>query len=49
MCIAPVAGKILTPLAAPVFLKIGADPAMLSGILFSVEYGRLSAGRGYDG
>lgn len=39
MCIAPVAGKILTPLAAPVFLKIGADPAMLSGILFSVDMG----------
>lgn len=39
MCAAPVAGKFLTPLAAPVFLKIGADPAMLSGILFSVDMG----------
>ena len=39
MCIAPVVGKFLAPFSAPLFVKLGADPAMVSGILFSTDMG----------
>lgn len=39
MCLAPVIGKILTPIVAPVFKLVGADSAMFSGSLLAIDMG----------
>ena len=39
MCLAPVIGNILTPIVAPAFNLIGADPAMFSGSLLAIDMG----------
>lgn len=39
MCLAPVLGKILTPVATPVFELFGADPAMLAGSILGIDMG----------
>lgn len=39
MCLAPVIGNILTPLVAPVYKMVGADPAMFSGSLLAIDMG----------
>lgn len=39
MCLAPVMGKVLTPIVAPVFQLIGADSSMLAGSLLALDMG----------
>jgi ethanolamine transporter len=39
MCLAPVLGKILTPIIAPVFALFHADSAMLSGTILAIDMG----------
>lgn len=39
MCIAPVIGRVLTPLVAPFFHLFGADPAMLAGSILAIDMG----------
>lgn len=39
MCLAPVLGKILTPLVTPVFRMVGADPAMFAGSILGIDMG----------
>ena len=39
MCLAPVLGRILTPIVTPAFKFIGADPAMLAGSIFAIDMG----------
>jgi ethanolamine transporter len=39
MCLAPVLGKVLTPLGSPLFHLIGADPAMLAGSILASDMG----------
>lgn len=39
MCIAPVVGEVLAPIVAPLFERMGADPAMLAGILIGTDMG----------
>lgn len=41
MCIAPVLGNLLTTCITPLFSRIGADPAMIAGMLFAVDMGGL--------
>ena len=39
MTLAPVIGRFLAPKLTPFFVKIGADPSLLAGILFSIDSG----------
>lgn len=39
MCIAPVLGNVLTPLVAPVFRAMGADPSMFAGSILAIDMG----------
>lgn len=39
MCIAPVLGKVIAPVISPVFKLVGADPAMISGIILAIDTG----------
>ncbi len=39
MCFAPVLGSVLTPVFAPLFRLVGADPAMVSGALLASDMG----------
>lgn len=39
MCLAPVLGKILSPIVSPGFRAIGADPSMLAGSLLAIDMG----------
>lgn len=39
MCFAPVLGSLLTPVFAPLYNLIGADPAMIAGSLFASDMG----------
>ncbi len=42
MCFAPVLGNVLTPLVAPLFSAVGADPAMFAGSLLASDMGGFS-------
>lgn len=42
MCFAPVLGKLLTPVFAPLFNLLGADPGMLAGALLASDMGGFS-------
>ena len=39
MCLAPVLGKLLTPVIGPLYSLLGADPAMFAGTLLAVDMG----------
>ena len=41
MCVAPVLGTYLGILVAPMFERIGVDPAMIAGMIFAVDMGGL--------
>ncbi|MFV0503951.1 MAG: ethanolamine utilization protein EutH [Lachnospirales bacterium] len=39
MCFAPVLGNVLTPVLAPIFKLVGADPAMFAGSILAIDMG----------
>lgn len=39
MCLAPVLGRMLTPIVTPMFEMFGADPAMLAGSILAMDMG----------
>lgn len=39
MCMAPVLGRLLEPVVAPVYHLLGADPAMISGTVLAMDMG----------
>jgi len=39
MCLAPVLGKILSPVVGPVYKALGADPAMFAGTILAIDMG----------
>ena len=44
MCLAPVLGRVMTPIVSPLYRLVGADPAMLAGTILAVE----AFGRGFE-